>query len=77
MVHVVSSISCAEIGVPIDLRQGLWESLELRKEVKPLILYDGERGIALRPMLWNWSSFPVDMRYAELFHLPTVTSVSF
>ena len=52
----LSSSSCAEIGVPIDLRQGLWESLELRKEVKPLILYDGERGIALRPMLGNRSS---------------------
>ena len=46
----LSSSSCAEIGVPIDLRRVLRESLELAKEAKPIVLYDGERGIALKPM---------------------------
>ena len=47
------------------------------KEVKPLVLYDGEEGIALKPMQGNWSSFQVDLGYTELFHIPAVTSVSF
>ena len=47
------------------------------KEVKPLVLYDGEQEIALKPMKGNRSSFPVDSGYTELFHIPAVTSVSF
>ena len=47
------------------------------KEVKPLVLYDVERGIALKPMQGNWLSFQVDLGYPELFHIPAVTSVSF
>ena len=47
------------------------------KEAKPIVLYDGERGIALKPMHENWSSFQVDLGYNELFHIPAVTSVSF
>ena len=47
------------------------------KEAKPIVLYDGERGIALKPMQGNWSSFQVDLGYTELFDIPAVTSVSF
>ena len=47
------------------------------KEAKPIVLYDGEWGIALKPMQGNWSSFQVDLGYTELFHIPAVTSVSF
>ena len=47
------------------------------KEAKPIDLYDGERGIALKPMQGNWSSFQVDLGYTELFDIPAVTSVSF
>ena len=47
------------------------------KEVKPLLVYDGERGIALKPMQGNQLSFRVDLGYTELFHIPAVTSVSF
>ena len=47
------------------------------KEAKPLVLYDGEGGIALKPMQVNWSSFRVDLGYTELFHFPAVISVSF
>ena len=46
-------------------------------EAKPIVLYDGEQGIALKTMQGNWSSFQVDLVYTEQFHIPTVTSVSF
>ena len=74
----LSSSSCAEIGVPIDLRrvfQGI-SGVDQRKS-KPIVLYDGERGIALKPMQGNWSSSQADLGYTELFHIPAVTSVSF
>ena len=47
------------------------------KEAKPTVLYDGEWGIALKPMEVNWSSFQVDLDYTELFDSPVVTSVFF
>ena len=47
------------------------------KEAKPIVLYDGEWGIPLKPMNWNLSSFQVDLGYTELFDIPAVTSVSF
>ena len=47
------------------------------KEAKPIFLYDGEWGIALKPMQGNRSSFQVDLGYTELFNIPAVTSVSF
>ena len=47
------------------------------KEAKPIVLFDGEWDIALKPMKGNWSSFQVDLSYTELFHIPAVTSVSF
>ena len=46
-------------------------------EAKPIVLYDGERGIALKPMQGNSSSFQLDLGYTTLFHIPEVTSVSF
>ena len=51
----------------------LWSS---PKEVKPVVVYEGERGIALKPMQGNQSSFRVDLGYPDLFHIPAVTSVS-
>ena len=47
------------------------------KEAKPIVLYDGEWGIALKPRQGNWSSIQVDLGYSELFHISSVTSVSF
>ena len=47
------------------------------KKAKPMVLYDGELGIALKPMHGNWSPFQVDLGYTELFHIPAVTSMSF
>ena len=72
----LSSSCCAEIGVPIDLRR-LSQGISGVTQRKPNQLYDGERGIALKPMKGNWSSFQVDLCYTELFHIPAVTSVSF
>ena len=46
------------------------------KEAKPIVLYDREWDITLKPMQGNWSSFQVNLGYTELFHIPLVTSVS-
>ena len=45
-------------------------------EAKPIVLYEGEQGIALKPMQGNWSTFQVDLGYTKLFHMPAVISVS-
>ena len=45
------------------------------KEAKQIVLYDGEWGIALKPVQGNWSSFQVDLGYTELFDIPAVTLV--
>ena len=47
------------------------------KKAKPIVLYDKKRGIALKAIQGNLSSFQVDLGYMELFHFPVVTSVSF
>ena len=73
----LSSISCAEIGVPIDLRrvsQGISGVAQRKPNLLSCIL--GVCGFALKPMQGNWSSFQVDLGYTKLFHIPAVTSVS-
>ena len=45
------------------------------KEVKPLVLYAVEHGIAMEPMKGKWTSSRVDLWYTELFCIPEVTSV--
>ena len=45
------------------------------KEVKPLVLYDVEHGIAMEPMNGKWASSRVDLMYTELFCFPDVTAV--
>ena len=47
------------------------------REAKPIVLDDGEWGIALKPKQGDWSSFQVDLVYTELFDIPAVKSVSF
>ena len=46
-------------------------------EVKPLIVYDVERGMALEPVQGNQASSRLDLWYTEVFHIPVLTSVSF
>ena len=50
--------------------------LSYLKEVKPLVTFDGEGGMALEPMQGKWASSRVDLGYRELFCPPAVTSGS-
>ena len=43
------------------------------KEVKELVLYALEHGIAMEPMKGKWASSQVDLGYTELFCIPEVT----
>ena len=45
------------------------------KEVKPLVLYAVEYGIAMEPMKGKWASSRDDLGYTEIFCIPEVTSV--
>ena len=45
------------------------------KEVKPLVLYAVEHGIAMEPMKGKWASSLVDLGYWEIFCIPEVASV--
>ena len=44
-------------------------------EVKPLVMFDGECGMALESMQGNRASLQVDLGYTELFYVAAVTSV--
>ena len=57
-----------ETGVSVNLCSFL-------KEVKPLVLYDVEHGIAMELMKGKWASSRVDLGYTELFCIPEVTAV--
>ena len=46
------------------------------KEVKPLVPYSLEHGIAMEPMKRKWASSRVDFRYTELFCIPEVHQCS-
>ena len=46
------------------------------KEVKPLVLYSVEHGIAMEPMKGKWASFRVDLWYTELFCISDVHQCS-
>ena len=45
------------------------------KEVKPLVLYAVQHGIAMEPVKEKWASSRIDLGYNELFCLPEVISV--
>ena len=51
----------------------LWSCL---KEVKPLVVFDGECRMALDPRQGSQVSSRVDSGYTELFRVAVVTSVS-
>ena len=46
------------------------------KEVKRLVLYAVEHGIALEPMKGKWASSCVDFGYTEFFCIPEVHQCS-
>ena len=58
----------------MGLSGNLWGSL---KEVKPLVVYDVEHGMALKPMQGNLASPQIYLRYTVLFRVLVVISVSF
>ena len=43
-------------------------------EVKPLVLYAEEHGIAMEQMMGKWVSSCVDFGYTDLFCIPELTS---
>ena len=47
------------------------------KDISPLILYDVERRMPMKPTQGKWASSRVDLGYTELFCIPEVTSVFF
>ena len=53
---------------------GVSGNLSILKEVKPLVLYAVEHGIAKEQMRGKWASFYVDFGYTELFCIPELTS---
>ena len=46
------------------------------KDVKPLVMFDGECRMALEPMQGNLASSRVDLGYTEQFCVSAVTPVS-
>ena len=44
------------------------------REIKPLVLYAVEHGIAMEQMRGKWASSYVDFGYTELFCIPDLTS---
>ena len=71
----VSSSCCTEINIHIDLRLVSGNHCRFLKEVKPLVLYDVEHGIAMEPMKGKWASSLVDLGYISLFGIQEVTAV--
>ena len=47
------------------------------KDVKPLVVYDVECGMAMEPMQQKCASPCVDLGYSNLFCIPEMTSVFF
>ena len=46
------------------------------KQVKPLVLYSVEHGIAMEPKKGKWASPRIDLGYTELFCIPEVHQYS-
>ena len=46
------------------------------KDVKPLVMFDGERTMALEPMQENLALSRLELGYTELFCIAAVTTVS-
>ena len=73
----LSSRCCAEMNIRIYLRLVISENLcSFLKEVKPLVLYSVEHGIAMELMKGKWASSRVDLGYTELFCSPEVLQCS-
>ena len=71
----VSSNCCTAINIHIDLRLVSQGNSSFLKEVKALVLYDVEHGVAMEPMKGKRASSRVDLGYTELFCIHEVTAV--
>ena len=58
----------------MDVSGNLWIFL---KDVKPFVVYDVERRMAMETMQRKFTSSCVDLWYTNLFCIPEVTSVFF
>ena len=60
------------------LQMGVWETHWIVvKDVKPLVVYDVECGMAMEPIKGKWAYSWVDFRYTNLFCILEVTTVFF
>ena len=73
-----SSGCSTETDDPLYLRQLSRGNLSrFLKGVKPLVLYDVDRGVVMEPMQGKLASSQFDFGYTEQFFIPGVTSVFF
>ena len=70
----LSSICCTDINIHIDLSRVSHGICRFLKEVKPLVLYAVEQGVAKEQMKGKWDSCCVDFSYTKLFCIPELTS---
>ena len=70
----LSSSCCTDINIHIELRRVSQGHCRFLKEVKPLVLYAVEHGIAMEQMRGKWASSCVDFGYTELFCIPELKS---
>ena len=70
----LSSSCCTDINIHIDLSRVSQGICRFLKEVKPLVLYAVEQGIAMEPVKGNWASSRVDLGYTKLFCIPELTA---
>ena len=70
----LSSSCCTEYSYRLETAVSVY-LCSLLKEVKPLVLYDVEHGIAMEPMNGKRASSQVYLRYTNLFCIPEVTAV--
>ena len=73
---VFSLNCCAEMNIHIDVRRASQRISSFLKEVKPLVLYSVDPGIAMEPMKGKWDSSRVGWGYTELFCIPEVHQCS-
>ena len=52
-------------------------SPDVPKGIKPLVLYDVDRGVVIEPIQGKFASSQFDFGYTEQFFIPGVTSVFF
>ena len=69
----LSSSCCSDINIHINLSRVSQGISRFLKEVKPLVLYALEHGIATEQMRGKWASSCVDFGYTDLFCIPDLT----